>query len=127
RMIFGVLGVLCIGTLLCIFGTSLPIVLIGRFLQGVSNVTFGLAFLIMRERLDNKTFGFCSGLVTAMTGGGAGVDGLVGAYLVYNVGYLCIFVLIGVFAVVGIVLCAVAVPGDDPGRVAPGRMDWVGG
>lgn len=126
RMIFGVLGVLCVGTLLCIVSTSLPIVLVGRFLQGVSNVTFGLAFLILRERLDNKTFGFCSGLVTAMTGGVAGVDGLVGGYLSDTFGYRSIFVLIGVIGVVGIVLCAVSVPADDPGRVAPGRMDWVG-
>src|SRR5690242_6615135 len=66
RMMLGVLVVLCVGTLLCIISTSLPIVLIGRFLQGVSNVTFGLAFLIMRERLENKIFGFSSGLVTAM-------------------------------------------------------------
>jgi MFS family permease len=126
RMIFGVLGVLCVGTLLCIVGTSLPVVLVGRFLQGVSNVTFGLAFLIMRERLDSKTFGFCSGLVTAMTGGVAGVDGLLGGYLADHFGYQSIFVLIGVVGVIGIVLCAVGVPADDRGRAAPGRMDWVG-
>lgn len=126
RMIFGVLGVLCVGTLLCIFGTSLPVVLVGRFLQGVSNVTFGLAFLIMRERLDSKTFGFCSGLVTAMSGGVAGVDGLLGGYLADNFGYQSIFVLIGIVGVIGIVLCAVGVPADDPDRAAPGRMDWAG-
>jgi predicted MFS family arabinose efflux permease len=127
RMMFGVLAVLCVGTLLCIVSTSLPIVLIGRFLQGVSNVTFGLAFLIMRERLDSKAFGFCSGLVTAMSGGVAGVDGLVGGYFADHFGYQSIFVLIGAVGVLGIVLCAVALPLDDPGRVAPGRMDWVGG
>ncbi|WP_101951768.1 MFS transporter [Mycobacterium sp. 3519A] len=126
RMIFGVLGVLFIGCLMCVVSTSLPIVLIGRFLQGVSNVTFGLAFLIMRERLDGKTFGFCSGLVTAMSGGVAGVDGLVGGYLSDNFGYRSIFALIGVVGLLGIVLCAVSVPADEPDRVAPGRMDWAG-
>ena len=126
-MIFGVLAVLCVGTLLCVVSTSLPVVLIGRLLQGVSNVTFGLAFLIMRERLDNKTFGFCSGLVTAMSGGVAGVDGVIAGYLSDNFGYRSIFILIGIVGVLGIALCAVAVPPDDPGRVAPGRMDWVGG
>jgi predicted MFS family arabinose efflux permease len=126
RMMFGVLAVLCVGTLMCIVSTSLPVVLTGRLLQGVSNVTFGLAFLIMRERLSDKTFGLCSGVVTAMTGGVAGVDGLVGGYMSDHFGYQSIFMLIGVVGVVGIVLCAVAVPADDPARVAPGRMDWVG-
>lgn len=126
RMMFGVLAVLCIGTVLCIVSTSLPVVLIGRLLQGVSNVTFGLTFLILRERLSDKTFGLCSGLVTAMSGGVAGVDGLVGGYMSDRFGYQSIFVLIGVVGVLGIVLCAAAVPADDPGRLPPGRMDWVG-
>ena len=89
-------------------------------------MTFALAFLIMRERLSDKTFGLCSGVVTAMTGGVAGVDGLVGGYMSDHFGYRSIFVLIGVVGVVGIALCAAAVPADDPARVAPGRMDWVG-
>ncbi len=127
RMMFGVLIVLCIGTVLCIVGTSLPVVLVGRVLQGVSNVTFGLAFLIMRERLSDKTFGLSSGVVTAMSGGVAGVDGLIGGYLSDQFGYRSIFMLIGVVGILGIALCAAAVPADDPARVAPGRMDWVGG
>lgn len=126
RMMFVVLAVLTVGTVMCIVSTSLPIVLAGRLLQGVSNVTFALAFLIMRERLQDRTFGLCSGIVTAMTGGVAGVDGLVGGYLSDHFGYRSIFVLIGVVGVVGIVLCAAALPADDPERVAPGRMDWKG-
>lgn len=126
RMMFGVLAVLSVGTLLCIFSTSLPLVLAGRFLQGVSNVTYGLTFLIMRERLSAKTFGLSSGIVTAMTGGVAGVDGLVGGFMSDRFGYQSIFMLIGVVGVIGIVLCAAAVPADDPGRAPPGRMDWVG-
>ena len=126
RMMFGILTVLCVGTLLCIVSTSLPVVLVGRALQGVSNVTFALAFLIMREHLSARTFGLCGGVVTAMTGGVAGVDGLIGGYMSDNLGYRSIFVLIGVVGVVGILLCAAAVPADDSARAAPGRMDWVG-
>jgi predicted MFS family arabinose efflux permease len=126
RMIFGALIVLCIGTVLCIVGTSLPIVLVGRFLQGVSNVTFGLAFLIMRERLSDTTFGVCSGIVTSLTGGVAGVDGLLGGYLSDRFGYRSIFVLILGVGILGILFCAKAVPRDS-GQHAPGRMDWAGG
>ena len=33
RVLIGVLSMMCIGTLLCIFGTSLPVVVAGRVLQ----------------------------------------------------------------------------------------------
>lgn len=126
RMILGALVVVCIGTLLCVVSTSLTVVLIGRVLQGVSNINFGLAFLIMRERLSAKTFGVCSGIVTAMTGGVAGADGLLGGWMADNFGYQSIFMLIGVVGLIGIVVCAVAVPSDDAQRGASGRMDWAG-
>ncbi|MCV7282523.1 MFS transporter [Mycolicibacterium flavescens] len=126
KMMFVVLTVLTVGTALCLLSTSLPVVLFGRLLQGVSNVTFALAFLIMREWLPDKTFGLCSGIVTAMTGGVAGVDGLVGGYLSDQFGYRSIFLLIGVVGLLGIVMCAAALPADDPRRHAPGRMDWKG-
>ena len=126
RMMLAVLVVLCVGTVLCIIGTSLPVVLVGRFLQGISNVTFGLAFLIMRERLSDTTFGVCSGLVTSLTGGVAGVDGLLGGYLADRFGYRSIFILVLVVGVLGILFCAKALPRDS-GQHAPGRMDWAGG
>ena len=59
RVLIGIMIVLCIGTLLCILGTSLPVVVLGRILQDGCNVTFGLAFLILRERLSGPAFGFC--------------------------------------------------------------------
>ena len=81
RVLLGILVMLCLGTLLCIFGTSLTVVVIGRILQGACNVTFGLSFLIMRERLSGATFGVCCGVVTSINGGVAGVDALLGGFL----------------------------------------------
>lgn len=126
RMLLAVVVVLCVGTALCIVSTSLSLVLVGRALQGVSNVTYGLAFLVMRERLDDKTFGLCSGIVTAMSGGVAGVDGLIGGVLSDNFGYRSIFMAIGVVGLLGLLLIAAAVPADDKTPSAPGRMDWKG-
>jgi MFS family permease len=54
RVLLGIMIVLCIGTVLCIVSTSLPVVVLGRILQGGCNVTFGLAFLILRERLSRQ-------------------------------------------------------------------------
>ncbi len=126
RVLLGILIMLCIGTLLCIVGTSLPVVVAGRTLQGGSNITFGLAFLIMRERLSAPVFGVCCGVISAVNSGVAGVDALLGGFLVDRFGYRSIFVLTLVIGVAVVALSWKAVPADQPGRAASGRMDWVG-
>jgi MFS family permease len=126
RVLIGVLVVMVVGTLLCIFGTTLPVVVAGRAAQGVSNVTFGLAFLIMRERLTPALFGVCCGILSAVNGGVAGTDALLGGYLVDHFGYRSIFVVTLGVGIVAVALVLTAVPADESGRSDPGRMDWVG-
>ncbi|HTZ13316.1 MAG TPA: MFS transporter [Mycobacterium sp.] len=126
RVLIGVLVLMCVGTLLCIFGTTLPAVVAGRAMQGVSNVTFGLAFLIMRERLTPAVFGVCCGILSAVNGGVAGTDALLGGYLVDHFGYRSIFVVTLAVGIVAVALAWAAVPGDESSRSDPGRMDWVG-
>jgi MFS family permease len=126
RVLIGVLIMMCIGTLLCLFGTSLPVVVAGRVLQGASNVTFGLAFLIMRERLTAAVFGVCCGILSAVNGGVAGTDALLGGFLVDHFGYRSIFVLTLIIGIASVALGWKAVPADESECVTPGRMDWVG-
>ncbi|HYO03736.1 MAG TPA: MFS transporter [Mycobacterium sp.] len=126
RVMLAILALLCVGTLLCVLGTSLPVVLAGHIMQGACNVTFGLAFLIMRERLSGATFGVCCGVVTSINGGVAGVDALLGGFMADRFGYRSIFMLILVVGALGIAFAWRAVPADEPGRAVEGRMDWVG-
>jgi MFS family permease len=126
RVLLGIMIAMSIGTLLCIVGTSLPVVVLGRILQGGCNVSFGIAFLILRERLSGPAFGFCCGVIASINGGVGGVDALAGGFMVDRFGYRSIFILILVVGVAAIVLAVKAVPADDPGRAASGRMDWVG-
>lgn len=126
RVLLGILIVLCLGTGLCLAGTSLPIVLAGRVLQGSSNIVFGLAFLIMRERLSGAAFGVCCGIVSAVNAGVSGFDALLGGFLVDHFGFRSIFVLTLIVAFAAAVLSWKAVPADEAGRMAGGRMDWAG-
>jgi len=126
RVLIGVLLLLSVGTLLCVVATSLPVILTGRLMQGASNVTFGLSYLIMRERLTAAVFGVCCGVISAVNAGVAGTDALLAGYLVDHFGYRSIFVLtllVGVFAVA---LGWKALPADNSERLASGRMDWAG-
>jgi MFS family permease len=126
RVLIGVLIMLSIGTLLCLFGTSLSVVVAGRVLQGASNITFGLTYLIMRERLSAAVFGVCCGVISAVNGGVGGTDALLAGFLVDHFGYRSIFVLTLVVGVIAVGLGWKALPADESARLASGRMDWVG-
>ncbi len=125
RVLLGILIMLCLGTVLCIAGGSLPVVVLGRTLQGMSNPTFGLAYLIMRERLTPAVFGVCCGVISAVNGGVAGSDALLAGFLVDRFGYRSIFVLTLVIGIAAVALSWKAVPVGDS-REAAGRMDWTG-
>ena len=127
RVFLAILVVLCIGTLLCAVGTSLPVVLLGRILQGTSNIVFGLAFLIMRENLSAAAFGVCCGVISAVNAGVGGFDALLGGFMVDHFGYRSIFVLTLVVGAAALALAWKAVPAGELGGAASGRMDWAGG
>ncbi|MCV7347611.1 MFS transporter [Mycolicibacterium rhodesiae] len=124
RLLIGIVVVMCIGTALCL-STSLPIVVLGRFLQGASNITYGLAFLILRARLSGATFGVCCGVMASINGGVAGGDAFLAGIMTDAFGYRSIFALILVVGLIAVAFVWKWVPGDE-GTRAEGRMDWVG-
>jgi predicted MFS family arabinose efflux permease len=126
RVLLGVMAVMCLGTLLCIVSTSLGLMVVGRILQGGSVITFGLAFMIMREHLTGPAFGTCCGLVTAINGGVAGFDSLLGGVMVDRLGYRSIFVLSLIVGVAAAAFAWRAVPADHPTPAVADRMDWSG-
>ena len=125
RVLLAILVVVCIGTALCL-STSLPVVVVGRFLQGTANITYGLAFLILRARVSGTTFGLCCGVMASINGGVAGGDAFLGGVMTDVWGYRSIFALILVVGVVALGLVWKAVPADEAGARRSGRMDWIG-
>ncbi len=125
RVLIAILVVLCIGTVLCL-STSLPVVVVGRFLQGASNITYGLAFLILRARVSGATFGVCCGVMASINGGVAGGDAFLAGIMTDTFGYRSIFALILVVGLLAVVFAWRWVPADELGARSAGRMDWVG-
>lgn len=126
RSLIIVLAILGVGTLLCIFAPSLPILLLGRVLQGASSAAFQLAYIILSESLSAKVFGVTLGIITAVNGGVGGLDGYLGGLLSDGFGFRSIFVVIFLFGLVALVAVYFTVP--KGGRPTPtGTMDWWGG
>ncbi|WP_396931635.1 MFS transporter [Mycolicibacterium sp.] len=125
RVLIGIVIVMCLGTVLCL-STSLPLVVVGRFLQGASNITYGLAFLILRARLSGATFGVCCGVMASINGGVAGGDAFLAGIMTDAFGYRSIFALILVVGLIAVAFVWKWVPVDESDSRSDGRMDWVG-
>lgn len=119
------LGVLSLGTLICLFAPSLTVLLIGRVLQGASSAAFQLAYVILSESMTAKVFGTTLGIITAVNGGVGGVDGYIGGVLADSFGFRAIFVVIFLVGLVALVCVQLVVPRAER-PVSAGRMDWWG-
>ncbi len=125
RVLVGILILCCVGTVLCL-STSLPIVMVGRFLQGASNITYGLGFMILRARVSGTTFGVCCGLMASINGGIAGGDAFLAGIMTDVWGYRSIFLLTTVVGLIAVIFAWKWVPTDDADTRSEGRMDWIG-
>lgn len=125
RMFLAILVVLAVGTVVCIVAPNLPVLVIGRVLQGVSSASFPLAYMILNENLSGKTFGTAMGVVTAVNGGVGGVDAYAGGLLADSFGYQSIFVVMLAVGLIGLVAIKMIVPRDGASH-SSGTMDWWG-
>jgi len=125
RSLVIVLTMVLVGTVICALAPSLPLLLIGRVLQGAANATFTISFLLLSERLNSRLFGVSVGIITSVNGGLFGVDGFVGGFVTDTIGWRFLFVITLALGLVAISCVALFVPRDEP-RTQQGSMDWWG-
>lgn len=120
-----VLGIMGAGTLLCIAAPTLPLLIAGRFLQGVSSAVFALAYIVLSENLNARVFGTSVGIIAAINGGVGGVDGYVGGLMAETLGFRSIFAVVLVLTAIAAACIIKTVPAGRPQGVR-GAMDWWG-
>ncbi|GAB3297030.1 MFS transporter [Parasphingorhabdus pacifica] len=123
RMLLVMLVVALVGELICALAPTIEFFIIGRILQGVSAATFTLAYLTLHESLSPQKFGRALGIITAVNGGIAGVDTIIGGSVADSVGFRGIFLITALITVIAIVAVHFWVPATG---VSTGRMDWKG-
>ena len=121
-----VMAIFVAGTLLCAVAPNLPVMLMGRALQGASSAVFQISYVTMREQLSPKAFGPVLGIVTAVNGGAAGVDGYLSGLLTEHYGFRAVFFFILAAGVTALVLVALFVPKQSAHAGTPLKMDWGG-
>ena len=88
RLLLLVLVILALGTLVSAVASSLPVMILGRVIQGTGGGIFPLAFSIVRDEFPRERVPGAIGLVSSLLGIGAGAGvvlaGIVTAHLSYH-------------------------------------------
>jgi MFS family permease len=124
KMLVVVLVALSLGTLLSALSTTLPVMLLGRAVQGTGGAVFPLAFGIIRDEFPRAKVSTGIGIMSAILGIGVGGGIVLAGPIIEHLSYHWLF-----WIPLGMTLLATAatfvfVP-ESPVR-APGRINWLG-
>ena len=65
-------GILTLGSLVATLAVNVPMLMVGRAMQGACGATFALSFLVLRRVVEPKRFGRYVGIITAINAGVGG-------------------------------------------------------
>src|SRR4051794_5180386 len=91
RLLMLVLLMLALGTLISAVASSLPLMLLGRVIQGAGGGIFPLAFSIIRDEFPNERVPGAIGLVSALLGIGGGAGVVFAGIVIDNLSYHWLF------------------------------------
>ncbi|MBT2386443.1 MFS transporter [Streptomyces sp. ISL-11] len=125
KVLAGMLALMAVGCVVAALATSVPMLFVGRVIQGASGPVVPLCLIMLRiEVTEPKRYGTLLGVITAVNGGIAGVDSLAGGFLADHHGFQSVFWAMAGVAVVATALVAVLTP--ESKVAAANRMDWPG-
>ena len=124
RVLPVVLGLLCLGSIICALAPSVGWVIVGRAISGAAGGIFPLAFGIIRDTFPPVRVAGAIGLLSAVFGVGGGIGLPLSGVLAENAGVAWLFwtgLIIALPAMIGVALLVPPSP-----RVAGAKVDWVG-
>lgn len=125
KVLVGMLALMAVGCVVAALATSVPMLFVGRVIQGASGPTVPLCLIMLRQEVtEPKRYGTLLGAITAVNGGIAGVDSLAGGYLADNHGFQSVFWAMAVVALIATVMVGVMTPETKVPDAH--RMDWPG-
>jgi EmrB/QacA subfamily drug resistance transporter len=124
RLLVIVLILLCVATIVSALATSMPVMLLGRVVQGAAGGVFPLAFGIIRDEFPRERVAGAIGVMSALAGVGGGAGVVLAGPIVQNLSIHWLFWLPLIALVPAAIAIHLFVP-ESPVRV-PGRINWLG-
>jgi EmrB/QacA subfamily drug resistance transporter len=91
RILTAAMVALAGGTLICAVATSLPVMLVGRAIQGAGGAIYPLAFGIVRDQFPRPRIAGAIGLVSSLLGIGAGLGLVIPGFILEHLSYHWLF------------------------------------
>ena len=124
-VLLGILAVVTAGSLLAALTSSLPLLILGRVLQGSSYALFPLSIGVLRDELRPEKLTGAMAVVSATLGAGGGLGLVLTGLLTRGGGdYHRVFWVAALVTVLAFVLAYAVVPARRP--TAVGGVDWLG-
>src|SRR5271169_5158549 len=124
KIIVAVLIALTVGSLISALATSLPVMLVGRVIQGAGGAVFPLAFGIIRDEFPAERVAGAIGVMSAILGVGAGAGTVLAGPILVHLNYHWLFWIPMIMSLGATIATFVFVP-ESPVR-APGGINWFG-
>ena len=124
KVLVAVLVLLSVGTLVSALATTLPIMLVGRIIQGAGGAVFPLSFGIIRDEFPKERVVGGIGFLSSILGVGAGLGIVLAGPIIVHLNYHWLFWIPLVMCVIATAATVLFVP-ESPIRT-PGRINTVG-
>ncbi|MGW0174346.1 MFS transporter [Rhodococcus sp. NPDC003322] len=110
-VLIGVLTVVVVGSVLCVVAPSLPLLIVGRVLQGTAFALFPIGVAVLRAVLDERRLTHAIGIMSGIMAAGAGF-GMVAAGLLVagDGGYRPVFGMLLALSLIALVISWVSIP-----------------
>ncbi|MEH1168263.1 MFS transporter [Micromonospora sp. CPCC 205539] len=123
RLLVFALGLLVVGSVVSALAQDLPVMVLGRVLQGAGGAVLPLAFGVIRDLAPAPRVGSAVGIVAAMSSVGAGLGVLVCGPIVEGLGVAWLFWLPAIAnGVIAVLLWLIIA---DRGARATGAVNWL--
>jgi MFS family permease len=124
RVLVAVLVVLSVGTLVSALATTLPIMLVGRIIQGAGGAVFPLSFGMIRDEFPQERVAGAIGILSSILGIGVGLGIVLAGPIIVHLNYHWLFWAPFVLCIAATVATVLFVP-ESPMRT-PGRINGTG-
>lgn len=125
RVMLGCSASMVAGSLLCMFSTSISLMITGRALQGVGMAMIALGVSAMRDLLPAEKLNSSIALMSASLGTGAALGLPLSAFIIQLTNWQTMFAIVSVLSLLVGILILALIPRNDPEGV--GTFDYLGG
>lgn len=126
-VLIGTLIVVVVGSLVCVLAPSLPLLIVGRVLQGTAFALFPIGVAVLRAVLDERRLTHAIGLMSGIMAAGGGVGMVAAGVLVAGGGdYRRVFWMLLVLAVMSLAVTWMAIPRTGTPESGGERFDIAG-